>query len=285
MFALLARLWFVGWLLLGPLTLHAHGPLHEEILRLTAELEKKPEDRDLLIQRGELFRVHELYSEARIDWEKAATLQPADATNDLRLGLIALGTRDTNAAVQLLERFVARAPNSLPGQLSAAEATRLAGQYAVSARYWSAAITLSDEPRPEWFLERARTSEKGGLPVADILAGLDEGIQRYGPLPALQLKAVDLEVGRGQIDAALRRLSAIAERADRKERWLMRRGDVLLAAGRTNEARAEFTAARTALDQLPEKLKRAWIATDLRQQLDTKLATLGLGLQAAPAQP
>lgn len=285
MVAPLSRVCVVVCLLLGPLTLCAHGPLHEEILRLTTELEKKPNDRDLLIQRGELFRVHELFSDARIDWEKAATLQPADATNDLRLGLIALGTRDTNGAVHLLERFATRVPTSLPGQLSAAEAARLAGDYSTSTRHWTAAIALSEEPRPEWFLERARTSEKGGLPVAEILAGLDEGIGRYGPLPALQLKAVDLEVGRGDIDAALRRLSAIAERADRKERWLMRRGDVLLAAGRTNEARAEFHAARAALDLLPEKLKRAWIATDLRQQIDTKLASLDATPKTPPSQP
>lgn len=285
MVALLTRVCLIMSLLLGPLTSSAHGPLHEEILRLTAELEKKPNNRELLIQRGELFRVHELFSEARLDWEKAAALRPTDATNDLRLGLIALGTRDTNTAVQLLERFATRISTSLPGQLSAAEATRLAGDFPSSSRYWTAAIALSEEPRPEWFLERARTAEKGGRPVAEILAGLDEGIQRYGPLPALQLKAVDLEVGRGQIDAALRRLSAIAERADRKERWLMRRGDVLLAAGRTNEARAEFTAARTALDQLPEKLKRAWIATDLRQQIDTKLASLDTNPKAVPGQP
>jgi tetratricopeptide (TPR) repeat protein len=285
MVALLTRVCLVLCLLLGPLTLRAHGPLHEEILRLTADLEKQPNDRELLIQRGELFRVHELFSEARLDWEKAAALQPSDATNDLRLGLVALGTRDTNTAVQLLGRFASRTPTSLPGQLSAAEATRLAADFPASTRYWTAAIALSEEPRPEWFLERARTSEKGSLPVAQILAGLDEGIQRYGPLPALQLKAVELEVGRGQVDAALRRLSAIAERADRKERWLMRRGEVLLAAGRTNEARVEFAAARAALDQLPEKLKRAWIATDLRQQIDTKLASLEAIPKAPPTRP
>jgi len=275
----------LGASLLLVLAASAHGLLHEEIIRLTAELEQNPGDVERLIQRGELFRVHELFSEAFLDWQKVAQLRPADATNDLRLGLLALGTRETNTAVELLNRFATNCPSSLPGQLSAAEACRLAQRPAEAVRHWTAAIRLSAEPRPEWFLERARAAQLANTPPADILAGLDEGIARYGPLPALQLAAVDLEVRRGGIDAALARLLALADRAERKERWLMRRGDVLLQAGRTNEAKAEFHAARAALDRLPDKLRRAWVATDLRQQLDAKLAVVSPSPETAVPRP
>lgn len=258
------------WAVLVPAV--AHGPLHERIQQLTAALEQSPRDAALLEERGELFRLHGLYSEARLDWAQVAVLRPDDVTNYLRLGLVALGLGETNDAIGRLERFVAARPSSVTGHLTLAEALVAAGRPADAVAHWTAAIGLTEDARPEWFLDRARAARSGGLAVEVVLAGLDEGIDRHGPLPALQLLAVELETGRGNTDAALRRLSAIADRAERKERWLLRRGDVLLAAGRTNEARLEFLAARQALDRLPDKVRRGWAATELRQQIDARLS-------------
>lgn len=258
------------WALLVPAL--AHGPLHERIQQLTAALEQSPSDAALLEERGELFRLHGLFSEARLDWSKVATLRPDDVTNHLRLGLVALGMGETNDAINRLEQFVSARPSSITGQLTLAEALVAAGRPADAVPHWTSAIRLTEEPRPEWFLDRARAARSGGIDVDLVLAGLDDGIDRHGPLPALQLLAVELETGRGNTDAALRRIAAIADRAERKERWLLRRGDILLAAGRTNEARMEFQAARKALDQLPDKVRRGWAATELRQQIDTRLS-------------
>jgi tetratricopeptide (TPR) repeat protein len=263
----------LGWiLLLGAWQAWAHGSLHEQIQRLTQELEAHPDRRDLLIERGTLYRVHELHSEALLDWEKAARLDPKDATNDFRLGIAALALRQTNAAVERLERFAAQVPGSIPGQLEAARACRLAGRHGDAVRYWTTAIRKAAEPRPEWFLDRARSAERAGIPPIEVLAGLDEGIARYGPLPPLQLKAVEIEVGRGAIDSALHRLSESASRAERKERWLLRRAEVLAGAGRSDEARTEFLAARAAIEQLPERIRKGWAASELTRKIDDGLA-------------
>ena len=272
-------------LLLGGGPLWAHGPLHEKIQRLTLELEAHPDRRDLLIERGNLYRVHELHAEALLDWERAARLAPKDATNDFRLGLAALGLRQTNAALERLERFAAEAPGSIPGQLAAAEACRMGERHGDAVRHWTLAIRGAAEPRPEWFLDRARSSGLAGIPPKEIVAGLDEGMARYGPLPALQLKAVEIEVECGAIDEALRRLSATAARAERKERWLLRRAEVLAGAGRIDEARAEFLAARAALDGLPDRIRRGWTASELARQIDDGLAKLPPKRDSTPASP
>ncbi len=273
--ALQSLLAFTALLLLGPVSAWAHGQLHEEIIRLTEALDRVPEDVGLLERRGELYRIHGLFTEAQLDWTKVAQIRPADPTNDLRLGLLALDMKETNAALDHLKRFLQVRPQSLPGQLAAADAFQLAGQPGDAVAHWTLAIQRDPEPRPEWFLQRAKAANDAGMPVREILAGLDEGMARHGPLPALQLYAVDLEVRRGNTDAALNRLAAIAARAERKERWLVRRGDVLLNAGRTNEARTEYIAARNALEQLPEKIRRGWTATELRQQIQSKLDATG----------
>jgi predicted negative regulator of RcsB-dependent stress response len=98
----------------------------------------------------------------------------------------------------------------------------------------------------------------------------------------LQRFAAELEMKRGDVQTAVARLGTIAERAERKERWWFQQGELFLQGGRTNEARAKFVAARDALDRLPEKLQRAWLATELRQQIDSKLAAVGGAGQTPP---
>lgn len=263
------------------LSSRAHGPLHERIVALTEELAAHPEDVGRLALRGELFRLHGLWSEARVDFEQVARLRPADVTNDFRLGRLDLESRETNSAVARLTRFAAAAPGDVAGRFALARALVLAGKPAEAIPHFSAALMAGTETRPEWFLERTQAARCAGAPVEAVLAGLDEGIARFGPLPLLQLPAVELEVQRGAIPAALARLDAIAARAERKERWLYRRGEVLRQAGRSAEARREYLAARDSLDRLPDKLRRAWVATELRQQVEARLAEL----DASPVKP
>ena len=45
--------------------------------------------------------------------------------------------------------------------------------------------------------------------LAQAIAGLDEGIQKLGPLVTLTLAAIDLEVARANYDAALQRLQPL----------------------------------------------------------------------------
>ena len=144
---------------------------------------------------------------------------------------------------------------------------------------FSRAIELAKEPRPEWFLERQRAQlALSGDRTAEALAGLDEGIAKLGELPALQLAAIDLETQRRDFDAALRRLDTILAASERKERWLLRRGDLLQSAGRPAEAQAAYLAARDAFAMLNPRQQRALAMLDFRRELDGKLA-------APPARP
>lgn len=263
----------------------AHGPLHEQIVQLTTELEKNPNDAERLVRRGELLRLHGLFSEARLDFQRVRQLRPDDVTNHLHLGRLELDARETNAALSHLEAWVTARPAVLEGQLALAKALMLAQRPGDAAKHFSEAIRLDPEPRPEWFLDRAKAQIAAGAPATNVLAGLDEAIVLYGPLPALQLFAVDLEMKRGEPDAALARIDALAARAERKERWLFRRGELLLQAGRTSAAKAEFAATLKSLDALPDKLRRAWVATELRQQTEARLAAIASGREADGNKP
>lgn len=261
-------------LLAGSVVAHAHGPVHEQILLLTAELEQHPDDPARLSRRGELLLIHGLPADAQKDFERVATLRPRDITNDFHLGQASLDLGATNDAVRRLERFVNARPDSVPGHRTLFRALRLAGRPREAAAQLDAAITLSPDPLPDWYLEQAKALQAADAPAEEILRPLDAGIARLGPLPALELMAVEVEQQRGETERALARLDALAARAERKERWIARRGEVLLKAGRIQEARTEFLSALRFIDALPEKLRRAWTASELRQQIEAKLASL-----------
>ncbi len=268
---LLRRLGGFG-LLAWTLTAWAHGPLHEQILLATDELAKKPNDPELLGQRAEMFRAHGLFSEAREDLGALEKVRPGDVTNRLRRGWLELAAKETNAAIQNLEAWSKARPDSVEGHFGLAQAYALAGRPAAAVPHFSRVLKDSDEPRPELFLDRAKAQVAAGFPPADTLAGLDEGISRLGPLPILQKFAADLEMKRGEVTAAVARIEAIAARSERKERWLFLQGELFRQAGRTNDAQDRFVAARRSLDLLPDKLQRSFVATELRQQIDARLA-------------
>ena len=103
---------------------------------------------------------------------------------------------------------------------------------------------------------------------------LDAGIARLGPAPALHLEAIDLEIGTERFDAALERVDALASNAKRQERWLSLRGDVLVAAKRTDAARDAYSSALAAIDGLTAKQRSTRATGALREHVVAALATL-----------
>jgi predicted Zn-dependent protease len=264
----------LGWLalLLWTWVAGAHGPWHEQILLVTEKLAQKPRDPELLAQRAELFLAHGFVDESRQDLVALETLQPGNLTNQLRRGWLELKARKTNAAIEQLTAWVKARPENLEGHFGLAQAYLLAGQPGAAETHLSRVLALSDEPRPELFLERAQAQVAAGLALTNTLAGLDEGIARLGPLPLLQKFAADLEMKRGEVAAAVARIQTIAARSERQERWLFLQGELFRQAGRTNDACGRYLAARSAWQALPDKLRRSYVATELRQQIDARLA-------------
>ena len=114
-----------------------------------------------------------------------------------------------------------------------------------------------------------------GVEHIDVaLQGLDEGLERLGQPITLLLYAIDLELELGRHDAALARLDRIASRADRKETWLVRRGEILEQAGRPAEARAAYVAAIEAVQALPATRRGTRAVSRLQTRAEEALTRL-----------
>jgi tetratricopeptide (TPR) repeat protein len=251
----------------------AHGPDHETILLLTAELGKRPGDPELLLQRGERLRVHGDLAAARLDFQSCLTAVPDSSPARLRLAMVLRDLGESAEALSLLDSIVGNPRTNLTALATRADLLCRTGRHQEAVADYDAILTRTGTPRPDLYLDRARAILAAGTNSETLaLAGIDEGLRRLGPVPSLQLFALDLDQARGAWREALTRLDALQAGSTRKERWLYRRGEILRTAGRHAEARREYQRALAAIDALPERLRRTIATGELRTDIEARLA-------------
>jgi len=259
-------IWLVAICVGLSLPVQAHEGLHEQIAAITAKIKRDPKNASLYLQRGELHRLHRDWMRAAADYDRAERLQPGLQIVDLARGKMLFDSGKLQRAKLTLDRFLSRQPAHYEGLITRARVLVKLGARTDAAKDFTRALSLASIPEPELYLERANVVAVGVAQLPDALSGLDEGINKLGPLVTLQLVAIDLELRRKNYDGALVRLEQITAQSQRKEAWLVRRGEILKLAGRDAEARAAFNAALTAIESLPpaHRQSRSVSALELR---------------------
>jgi tetratricopeptide (TPR) repeat protein len=154
-----------------------------------------------------------------------------------------------------LDSYLEARPNDAAANAARGRALAEMGKHLAAVEDFDRAIAHSqgDHNMPELYLERARALVAAGPQHLNrAIAGLDEGLERLGEPVTLQLYAIDLEVEGRRYDSALKRLDLLASRAARQEPWLMRKGAVLEAAGRREDALKVYRKALEAVESLPQ---------------------------------
>jgi len=262
--------------LLLPLPSLAHGDMHVQIIEITKQIEQNPTNVDLYIKRGELHRYHQDWDAAQADYDRALTLNPKLEIIDFVRGRMYLEANWPLSAKVVLDRFLAKQPNHLDALITRARTLTKLERRLDAAQDYSKAIVQSTESRPELYFERAQAlAGEGGPHLKEAIAGLDEGIRKLGPLVTLQLCAIDIEVQHKQYDAAVTRLDQVITKAPRKETWLARKGEILVLAGKKEEARQAFRSALQSMDTLPPGRRNVPAMIDLQKHLQEQLEKLG----------
>lgn len=264
-------------LLVGGLLWSAGAKAHDEpstqIAALTSQIAAEPGNAILYLRRAELHRLDRELPDALADYARARRLDSGLVIADLGEGRALLDANRPGEARRLLERYVRARGSDPAGRLELARAfVRLQETNAADAQYGQA-IALAREPRPDVYFERARFLRAAGrLPAA--IRVLDDGIARLGPLASLEDLAIELELARKNPDGALVRLDRIFPPGARQETRLVRRGEILAAAGRSAEARETFLRARRAIESLPPRLRQTRAVQKLEGRVQTSLENL-----------
>ena len=256
-----------------PTSVVAHGDLHERIDALTQSIQANPTNAQFFLDRGELRRLHAEPELAIGDFERALGLNPSLDAAQLGMGEAWLDVHQPGKARPWLDVFLAKHPQHAEALLARARVLAALGERRAAAADYTGALAGVNNPLPEIYLARADVLVQEGL-VDEAVAGLDEGTARLGRAAPLELRAVDLELGRKRYVAALIRLDRQIERVPRKEFLLSRRGAILEQAGRMEEARAAYFAADRALQTLPPERRATRAVSELAQRIQASLARL-----------
>lgn len=243
-----------GFLFVLSLPLLAHDGLHEQIVAVTKKIRKNPKDPALYLKRAELFRLHAEWRNAAADFLRAERLDPGEPGIDLGRGKLWLDSRQYLKARTALDKYLSKQPDGFEGVITMARVLAKLKDPERSNRYFTQALILAPQDSTEIYFERSEMLAAAGK-VDEALKGLDEGIAKLGPIVTLQMAAVDLEVRSGRHELALERLDKLAESMPRKESLLLRRGEILLQAGKPCEARASLIESQNGFDSLPPARK------------------------------
>jgi tetratricopeptide (TPR) repeat protein len=232
----------------------AHREIEEQIRATDRLIAEKPGDAKLYLRRGELYRIHREWQKAEADYKKALELDPELLTVRYCLGRMHLEAGRPEKARGFLDVYLKARPNDPAANAARGRALAEMGKYLAAVADLDRAIAHSpgDHNMPELYLERARALVAAGPKYLDrAIDGLNEGLERLGEPVTLQLYAIDLEVEARRYDSALKRLDLLASQAARQEPWLMRKGTVLEAAGRREDALKVYRQALAAVESLP----------------------------------
>jgi tetratricopeptide (TPR) repeat protein len=256
----------------------AHPGPHERIAALSLDLERRPGDAGLWIERAGEYLADGDAAAALRDLDRARSLAPGRAEEPLARGatLLALG-RAAEAEAQLT-LAVLRAPASDEARRMRARARLALGRPRDAAADFGRAVALSSSPSPDDVLEWSRALESAGAARA-ALAALERGLAMLGECAALTAEAVRLECALGAWDDALARIDRHAGAWGSEAARRARRGDVLRAAGREIEAQAEYSAALAMLETRPRRA-RGTVAS-----METRLRAALRGESSVPVAP
>ena len=250
--------------LLTPAPVLAHGAFDARVAALAARIKEQP-SADRYLERSVLYRGHGDLAAALADLEQAERLDPTRTDLGLHRGRLALDAGRPKEAVAPLQALLAETPNHPEANLALARALAELGRSRDAAAHYARAIEAAPVGIPSHYLERADVLLAAGEPQV-ALDGLDEGLSRLGPVVALANRAIEIELARGRVDAALVRLDRLALRASRQETWLARRAEILEDSGRRAEARAAYAGALAEIERLPARRR----ATPAMAQLESR---------------
>lgn len=277
------KLLVIGMALAGPAM--AHGDLHERIEDVTRRITRSADPGALYLERAGLHAAHDAWAEAAADYDRAEARQADPVAVALGRGKLLLATGRPAEACTTLDRLLAREPHHVEALVTRARARVTLSDPAGAAADFSAAITASTRPEPEYFLERASALAATTPPQWNAaIRSLEDGLRQLGTgVVTLQLAALDLEIKAGRLDAALARIETASAAAPRPESWLVRRSEVLAMAGRNDEAADAGRAALAAITRLPARLRRTRAMVDLETRARQTLKAVAA--ETAPRPP
>jgi tetratricopeptide (TPR) repeat protein len=243
---LLIVLFAVGIAQIKPLW--ADAGVSQRILVLTQHVEQDTDNPAPRLQRALAYMENNQPELAMADIRLAESLgDPVEAA--YVHGVLLYRQQDYKAARPYFDRYLKAYPEQWTALSYRARLLRDIGEERLALIDYEALIRLNDTLDPGYYVAAARLL--AGLPergVDDALSLLDERIAQRGPISSLQRYAIDLEKQRGDYKAAIARMALLDEKLRATPQWQLEIAELLLLAGRGEEALAYLDVAQEQLE-------------------------------------
>lgn len=266
--------------LLAPQVL-AHGDVHEQIDQISAQVHDQPDNPLLLMERGRLHLIDGNPHAAVPDLEKALQMDPEnDEALMLHAGAL-LKSGNAEKALPIVEQILLKQPQHREGLLIRARSLCAVSRFADGVEAYDKVLNNIPRPGPDLFIEQARTAAQSDPHgYRDAVNYLEKGMDILGPLPSLQIEALNYEASNHDVDAAVKRIDELLALGGRQEEWYVRRAEILESSGREFEAHVDYKSAIQMMLDRPDRMKR----TEAFQTLFTR-AMRGLRRTEAAVKP
>jgi tetratricopeptide (TPR) repeat protein len=269
------RYWvFFALSLLAGRNAFAHGQLLIRVAEVSRQIDTTTnKTARLYLERAQLYRMDQNWAAAEADYTRAEKLAPnLISVQVCHAGMLA-DSGQLEPASKMFTAVLERASQNGDALVGRARVRLKLGQRQAAMADFKRGLELLAEPAAEDFVDLAAELTIEGKPT-DALQTLDTGIKRLGPIPALQTPAIDLELSRKNYEGALARIETIVPQLLRKEIWLARRADVLLADGRNAEARQSYRDALVAIASLPSRVQQSPPMLSLKSRVEESLSAM-----------
>ncbi len=233
---------------------------------LNQEIAQNPCSQVLHVQRGSVWSVEGHFEDALADFQMAESLGDPLAVA-FELGVLFYRKGDFVTARQYFDTTLDALPDHAPSLEYRARVLRDAGEFEAATADLTHFLTLTTRPNPGHYIAAARLlqeqnaelselSELGGLGdlgdrgVEAALNMLDKGMDQLGLIPQLQQYAVNLELGRGHLEAAISRQESLRAMLGSTPQWNLRIAELLSIAGEPERSLAFCDFALTQLQTL-----------------------------------
>jgi predicted Zn-dependent protease len=218
----------------GPV--HGHPELLAQIRLLDAQLTEQPDNTDLLLQRGDLYRRHGDYSAAERDFAAARTLDSANDKLDFYAGRLRLETGDAAQAEATLSRYLERHAEHAAAWSLRGQARLALGQPAKAADDFGSAIARAVHPTPTLYLERCvALFAAGQRHWESARAAADAGLANHPQDVALLGMAADISLALGESSLAAAYLDLLPVALRGLHQWHSRAESLNCLAARASD--------------------------------------------------
>jgi tetratricopeptide (TPR) repeat protein len=230
----------------------AHSGLDPETEKITEKLTKDPDNVDLLVRRGQVYRSNGKFLESLLDLERAWLLDRENRTVVLHhaLTLSALGrNKEAEAA---LDYFLQEEsdPKRVFALAERAHIRARTGRVELAIDDFTSAIQL--QPTIELYLNRGQLQESLGKLEA-AAAGYHDGLAKLGNAILLKKGLIRMQIAQKQYGEALALVDDEIARSSVKTPWYMQQGEILALMGQPDASHLAYERALSEANRVLEK--------------------------------